>query len=89
MSKEGGNDLFLFACNTGELYRDHLELARWSRGNGERVRFKRWRQHVKYRVIPLYRKQIADAPHFSTNSVSNAARRLDAYYARHLEESER
>jgi hypothetical protein len=85
MSKHIAHALFLFASNTGELYQQHLATARMYRNVGVAVRYKAWRQHVRYRVVPLYLKQFPEV-YVSSQSITAAARELADYYQRHIEE---
>ncbi len=72
-------DIILFAQNTGSLYKEHLRLAN--------TNVKEWYEHIKYKVIPLYRKE-CHMPYarMTSDSIITAANELNSYYSEQLKQ---
>jgi hypothetical protein len=78
------NDLFLFACNTGEIYKHQCDLAR--RG----ASLKTWENHVSWNVIKHWRQDVTNDEgkvwFVSKDDAREVARLLKAYYETHVKE---
>jgi hypothetical protein len=74
-------DLTLFAVNTGELYSLHQKLARGGvPTNAYYLPIAAWYRHVRYCVVPLYRKQINAAAVFGDRVIMEAAKAIQEHY---------
>lgn len=74
------NEIELFACNTGELYHTHLELAQREAPESS------WVAHVCINVMPMYRRQVTQKAWAKPQTIAVAARRLKERYREHLTE---
>lgn len=75
------NDLVLFAQNTASLYPLHREMVE------KGVIWRLWFNHVKFQVIPLYRKEMNEPfDGMSLDNLGEVADKLRCYYNQHVKE---
>lgn len=82
MSKNGNaQELYLFATNDGQLYPRALRLAR------EKASLNRWVLFA-FDAADKYRREIPNSRYYFTSTDKRlAAKKLKAYYERHVRES--
>jgi hypothetical protein len=77
--KISASEVVLCATNEGEIYQNHLTMAR------EGATLQTWQHFILTRFMPRYRKHTPDAT-LTRAALRLAAKELQRYYKEHLKE---